>query len=179
MLEFLHRALGESRDRGDFGVVLEFHNPSPQEGEESYGTLPSYDESPLLTAFGTRVDVAKELDIDNAEAIALLKDLESEEWLQLDYASNGPFIDAGEVAVNLTEKGWAAIGILLAPKEILLEKLDTMAEAIGDLQGIPPDEQWSAIGALEELKRFVGALEPESAVELIGKLPCVLGLGSR
>lgn len=88
MLEFLRRALGESQDRGDLGVVLEFHNPPPtEEAESSYGTLPPYAEPPLLTAFGMRVDVSKELGIDNAEAVALLKDLKSEGCLQLDFIS--------------------------------------------------------------------------------------------
>jgi hypothetical protein len=178
MLEFLHRAFDESQDRGDRGVVLEFYNPPPHESSESYNTLPSYDEPPGLTVFGMRVDIAQELGISGAEAIGLLRDLETEGCVYLDYVNSGPYVDAGEVTVGLTEKGRAAVGALPEPNGTLLEKLDAVAEAIGDLQGVRSDEKKPAIEAVEELKHFVRALPSESAVELLGRLPGVLGLGA-
>lgn len=178
VLEFLHRTLDESRDRGGHGVVLEFYNPHPHEGLESYNTLPSYGDPPRLTVFGTKVDVAQELGISGAETIDLLRNLETEECIHLDYTSNGPYVDAGEVTVDFTEKGRAAVGVLPEPNGTLLEKLDAIAEAINDLQGVRSDEKKSAIEAVEELKLFVRVLPSESAIELLGKLPSVLGLGT-
>src|ERR687885_959843 len=74
MLEFLHRAYDESRDRGNPTLMLGFYNPPPHDDLESYNTLP-YEDPPRLPVFGTRVDVAQELGISGAEAISLLKDL--------------------------------------------------------------------------------------------------------
>jgi hypothetical protein len=180
MLEFLYRALDESRNRREPGLVLEFYNPpAHEEALESYNALPSYDTSPRLTVFAMKVDIARELGISGTEAIVLLKDLETDGCLQLDYVSSGPFVDAGEVTVSFTEKGLTAIGVLPDPQKTLLEKLDAIEVAVNDLQGVSPDEQKSAIDAVEELKNFVRTLPPESAVELLGKLPSVLGIGSR
>ncbi len=180
LLEFLYRALDESRNRMEPGLVLEFYNPpAHEEALEAYNTLPSYDTPPRLTVFATKVDVARELGISGTEAIVLLKDLETDGCLRLDYASSGPFVDAGEVTVSFTEKGLTAIGVLPDPQKTLLEKLDAIEGAVNDLRGVSPDEQKSAIDAVEELKNFVRTLPPESAVELLGKLPSVLGIGSR
>jgi hypothetical protein len=180
MLEFLYRALDESRNRREPGLVLEFYNPpAHEEALESYNALPSYDTSPRLTVFAMKVDIARELGISGTEAIVLLKDLETDGCLQLDYVSSGPFVDAGEVTVSFTEKGLTAIGVLPDPQKTLLEKLDAIEVAVNDLQSVSPDEQKSAIDAVEELKNFVRTLPPESAVELLGKLPSVLGIGSR
>jgi hypothetical protein len=180
MLEFLYRALDESRIRTESGLVLEFCNPpAHEEALESYNALPSYDTSPRLTVFATKVDVARELGISGTEAITLLKDLETDECLQLDYASSGPYVDAGEVTVSFTEKGLTALGVLPDPQKTLLEKLEAIEGAVNDLQGVSPEEKKSAIDAVEELKSFVRTLPSESAVELLGKLPSVLGIGSR
>ncbi len=177
LLEFLHRALGEAQRRGEPGLMLEFYNPPPRDDLlESYNTLP-YDNPPRLTIFGTRVDVARELDLSGADAIGLLKDLETDGFIYLDYGSGGPYIDAGEVIVSFTEKGHAAIEVLSSPNEALLAKLDAIAQAIGELEGVDLDEKKPAMEAVEELKRFVGALPPESATELLRRLPSVLGLG--
>ncbi len=180
MLEFLHRALDEHQNRGDVGLVLEFYNPPPpHEGLNSYNTLPRYDAAPRMTVFGTKVDVAQELGISGAEAIGLLKDLETDEYLKLNYAGSGPYVDAGEVAVDFTEKGLNAIGVLPDPNETLLAKLDDIAQALDDLEGVSLEEKRSAIAAVEDLKHFARALPPQSAVELLGKLPSVLGIGNR
>jgi hypothetical protein len=179
MLQFLHRALEEHQNRGDVGLVLEFYNPPPHEGLDSYNTLPRYDAAPRMTVFGTKVDVAQELGISGAEAIGLLKDLETDEYLSLNYAGSGPYVDAGEVVVDFTEKGLSAIGVLPEPNETLLAKLDDIAQALRDLEGVHFDEKSSAIAAMEDLKHFVRALPPQSAVELLGKLPSVLGIGNR
>jgi hypothetical protein len=177
MLEFLHRAFDESRDRGDPALMLEFYNRPPRDDDlERYNALP-YDDPPRLAMFGTRVDVARELGIDGAEAISLLKDLETEEYILLDYGSGGPYVDAGTVNVAFTEKGHAAIAALRDPNEALVRKLDATAEAIRDLRDVDLDEKRSAMEAVEELKQFVGALPPETAVGLLGRLPSVLGLG--
>ena len=157
--------------------MLEFYNPPPRDDLlESYNTLP-YDNPPRLMIFGTRVDVARELDLSGADAIGLLKDLEIDGCIDLDYGSGGPYIDAGEVIVNFTEKGHAAIEVLSSPNEALLAKLDAIAQAIGELEGVDLGEKKPAMEAVEELKRFVGALPPESATELLRRLPSVLGLG--
>ena len=95
MLQFLHRALEEHQNRGDVGLVLEFYNPPPHEGLDAYNTLPRYDAAPRMTVFGTKVDVAQELGMGGAEAIDLLKDLETDEYLNLSYAGSGPYVDAG------------------------------------------------------------------------------------
>ncbi len=179
MLEFLHRALDESLNRTDPGLVLEFHNLPPHEELESYNTLASYDGSPRLTVFATKVDVARELGISGKEAIGLLKDLEADGCLQLDYVSSGPFVDAGEVTVSFTEKGLTALGTLPDPKETLLAKLDAIAGAVSELHSVSPDDKKSAVDAVEELRSFVRNLPPETAIELLGKLPSVLGIGSR
>lgn len=177
LLEFLHRALGEAQRRGEPGLMLEFYNPPPRDDLlESYNTLP-YDNPPRLTIFGTRVDVARELDLSGADAIGLLKDLETDGCIYLDYGSGGPYIDAGEVIVNFTEKGHAAIEVLSSPNDALLAKLDAIAQAIGELEGVGFDEKKPAIEAVEGLKRFVRALPPESTTELLRRLPSVLGLG--
>jgi len=60
-----------------------------------------------------------------------------------------------------------------------LERRDAIEGAADDLQGVSPDETKSAIDAVEELKSSERTLPPESAVELLGKLPSVLGIGSR
>jgi hypothetical protein len=179
MLEFLHRALKEHQNRGDVGLVLEFYNPAPHEGLDSYNTLPRYDAAPRMTVFGTKVDVAQELGISGAEAIGLLKDLETDEYLNLNYAGSGPYVDAGEAVVDFTEKGLSAIGVLPEPNETLLAKLDDIAKAVSNLEGVRLEEKRSAIAAVEDLKRFVRALPPQSAVELLGELPSVLGIGNR
>ena len=179
MLQFLHRALEEHQNRGDVGLVLEFYNPPPQEGSGSYNTLPRYDAPPRMTVFGTKVDVAQELGMGGAEAIGLLKDLEVEEYLKLSYAGSGPYVDAGEVVVDFTEKGLSTVGVLPEPNETLLARLDHIAQALSDLEGVRLDKKRSAIAAVEELKDFVRALPPQSAVELLGKLPSVLGVGNR
>jgi hypothetical protein len=179
MLEFLHRALDEHQNRGDVGLVLEFYNPPPHEDLDSYNTLPRYNAAPRMTVFGTKVDVAQELGISGAEAIGLLKDLETDEYLNLNYAGSGPYVDAGEVVVDFTEKGLSAIGVLPDPNETLLAKLDDIAQAVSNLEGIRLEEKRSAVAAVEELKDFVRALPPQSAVELLGKLPSVLGIGNR
>ena len=180
ILEFLYRALDESRNRAESGLVLEFYNPpAHEEALESYNVLPSYDTSPRLTVFATKVDVARELGISATEAIVLLKDLETDGCLQLDYAGSGPFVDAGEVTIGFTQKGLTAIGVLPDPQKTLFEKLDAIEGAVNDLQDVSPDEKKSAIDAVEKLKNFVRTLPPESAVELLGKLPSVLGIGSR
>ncbi len=54
--------------------------------------------------FATKVDVARELGISGTEAIILLKDLETDGCLRLDYASSGPFVDPGEVTVSFTKR---------------------------------------------------------------------------
>jgi hypothetical protein len=179
MLQFLHRALEEHQNRGDVGLVLEFYNPPPHEGLDSYNTLPRYDAAPRMTVFGTKVDVAQELGISGAEAIGVLKDLETDEYLNLSYAGSGPYVDAGEVVVDFTEKGLSAIGVLPDPNETLLAKLDDVAQALSDLEGVRLDDKSSAIAAVDDLKHFVRALPPQSAVELLGKLPSVLGIGNR
>jgi hypothetical protein len=179
MLQFLHRALEEHQNRGDVGLVLEFYNLPPHEGLDSYNTLPRYDAAPRMTVFGTKVDLAQELGISGAEAIDLLKDLETDECVNLSYAGSGPYVDAGEVVVDFTEKGLSAIGVLPDPNETLLAKLDDIAQALSDLEGVRLDEKRSAVAAVEDLKHFVGALPPQSAVELLGKLPSVLGIGNR
>ncbi len=179
MLQFLHRALEEHQNRGDVGLVLEFYNPPPHEGLDSYNTLPRYDAAPRMTVFGTKVDVAQELGMGGAEAIDLLKDLETDEYLNLSYAGSGPYVDAGEVVVDFTEKGLNAIGVLPDPNETLLARLDDIAQALSNLEGVRLEEKRSAIAAVEELKHFVRALPPQSAVELLGKLPSVLGVGNR
>ncbi len=177
MLEFLHRAFGEAQRRGEPGLMLEFYNPPPRDDLlESYNTLP-YDNPPRVTIFGTRVDVAQELGLSGADAIGLLKDLEIDRCIDLDYGGGGPYLDAGEVIVSFTEKGSATIGALSNPNEALSVRLDAIAEAIRDLEGVGFDEKKPAIDAVEELKRFVRALPPESTVELLGRLPSVLGLG--
>ena len=51
--------------------------------------------------------------------------------------------------------------------------------ACSNLEGVRLEEKRSAIAAVEELKRFVRALPPQSAVELLGELPSVLGIGNR
>jgi hypothetical protein len=176
MLEFLHRAYDESRDRGDPTLMLEFYNPPPHDDLESYNTLP-YEDPPRLTVFGTRVDVAQELGIGGTEAINLFKDLDTEEYILLDYGSGGPYIDAGTVSVSFTEKGHTAIEVLHNPNETLLGRLGAIAEAIRGLQGVHPDEKQPAIEAVEELRDFIRALPPETTIELLGRLPSVLGLG--
>lgn len=177
MLEFLHRALGEAQRRGEPGLMLEFYNPPPRDDLlESYNTLP-YDNPPRLTIFGTRVDVARELGLSGADAIGLLKDLETDGCIDLDYGGGGPYLDAGEVIVSFTEKGSAMIVALSDPNEALSARLDAIAEAIRKLEGVDFDEKKPAMDAVEELKRFVRALPPESNVELLGRLPSVLGLG--
>jgi hypothetical protein len=179
MLQFLHRALEEHQNRGDVGLVLEFYNPPPHEGLDSYNTLPRYDAAPRMTVFGTKVDVAQELGMGGAEAIDLLKDLETDEYLNLSYAGSGPYVDAGEVVVDFTEKGLNAIGVLPDPNEALLARLEDIAQALRDLEGVRLDKKKSAVAAVEELKHFVRALPPQNAVELLGKLPSVLGVGNR
>ena len=180
MLEFLHHLLADARERGDPGLVLEFYNPPPRDDFlESYEALPRYDEPPRLTVFATKVDVARELDFGGAEAISLLKDLEADGYIYLDYGASGPYVDAGEVILSFSEKGHAAIKALSDPNEALLEKLDAIAEAIRELGDITLDEKKPAIEAIEELKRFVGALPSESSTELLRRLPGVFGLGSR
>ena len=108
-----------------------------------------------------------------------MKDLETEEYLNLNYAGSGPYVDAGEVVVDFTEKGLSAIGVLTDPNEALLAKLDDIAQALRDLEGVRLDEKRSAIAAVEDLKHFVRAPPPQSAVELLGKLPSALGIGNR
>src|SRR5215217_1532554 len=130
MLQFLHRALKEHQNRGDVGLVLEFYNPPPHEGLDSYNTLPRYDAAPRMTVFGTKVDVAQELGMGGAEAIDVLKDLETDEYLNLSYAGSGPYVDAGEVVVDFTEKGLNAIGVLPDPNEALLARLEDIAQAL-------------------------------------------------
>ena len=179
MLQFLHRALKEHQNRGDVGLVLEFYNPPPHEGLDSYNTLPRYDAAPRMTVFGTKVDVAQELGMGGAEAIDVLKDLETDEYLNLSYAGSGPYVDAGEVVVDFTEKGLNAIGVLPDPNEALLARLEDIAQALRDLEGVRLDKKKSAVAAVEELKHFVRALPPQNAVELLGKLPSVLGVGNR
>jgi hypothetical protein len=180
MLEFLHHLLAEARERGDPGLVLEFYNPPPRDDFlESYEALPRYDEPPRLTVFATRVDVARELGFGGAEAIGLLKDLEADGYIYLDYGGSGPYVDAGEVILSFSEKGHAAIKALSDPNEALLEKLDAIAGAIRELGDITLDEKKPAIEAIEELKRFVGALPSESSTELLRRLPGVFGLGGR
>ncbi len=180
MLEFLHHLLADARERGDPGLVLEFYNPPPRDDFlESYEALPRYDEPPRLTVFATKVDVARELGLGGAEAISLLKDLEADGYIYLDYGASGPYVDAGEVILSFSEKGHAAIKALSDPNEALLEKLDAIAEAIRELRDITLDEKKPAIEAIEELKRFVGALPSESSTELLRRLPGVFGLGSR
>ena len=178
VLEFLNQVLDDSRNREVHGLVLEFYNPRPHERLGSYDTLRSYDDAPRLTVFETKVDVARELGISCEEAIGLLRDLEAEECLRLSHSGRGPYLDAGEIILTLTEKGRSAVGVLPDPNEAWIEKLDAIAEAIGDLQGIRPEEKESALKAVEELKRFVHSLPPESQVELFGRLPNTLGLGS-
>jgi len=178
VLEFLNQVLGDSRNREDHGLVLEFYNPQPQEGLESYNTFPSHDETPRLTVFETKVDVAQELGISCEEAIGLLKDLEAEEYLRLNYGGSGPYVDAGEVSITLTEKGRSAVGVLPDPNEALIEKIAAIAEAIEELKGLRLEEKESALEAVEELRRFVHSLPSESKVELLGRLPNTLGLGS-
>ena len=178
MLEFLHRLLTEARERGDPGLVLEFYNPPPRDDSlESYEALPRYGEPPRLTVFATRVEVARELGLDAAETIGLLKDLEAGGYVYLDYGPGGPYVDAGEIIVSFTEKGHAAIKALSDPNEALLEKLDAIAEAIRDLRSVDVHERGSAIDAVEKLKRFVGTLPSESSAELLRRLPSVFGLG--
>jgi hypothetical protein len=179
MLEFLHRTLEEAQDHGEPSLVLEFCNPAPQEGLDSYNTLPPYKAAPRLTVFGMQVDVAKQLGISAVEAISLLRELETDECLHLDYSSSGPYVDAGEVTVGFTEKGWAAIGALPEPNQTLSEKLDVIAEGVRGLQGVSLDQKRTAIEAVGQLKRFVRDLPPERAVELLGQLPSVLGIGSK
>ena len=179
MLQFLHLALEEHQNRGDVGLVLEFYNPPPHEGLDSYNTLPRYDAAPRMTVFGTKVDVAQELGMGGAEAIDLLKDLETDEYLNLSYAGSGPYVDAGEVVVDFTEKGLNAIGVLPDPNEALLARLEDIAQALRDIEGVRLDKKKSAVAAVEELKHFVHALPPQNAVELLGKLPSVLGVGNR
>ena len=180
MLGFLHHLLPEARERGDPGLVLEFYNPPPRDDFlESYEALPRYDEPPRLTVFATRVDVARELGLGGAEAIGLLKDLEADGYIYLDYGASGPYVDAGEVILSFSEKGHAAIKALSDPNEALLEKLDAIAGAIRELGDITLDEKKPAIEAIEELKRFVGALPSESSTELLRRLPGVFGLGGR
>jgi hypothetical protein len=69
--------------------------------------------------------------------------------------------------------------VLPDPNETLLAKLDDIAQAVSNLEGVRLEEKRSAIASVEELKRFVRALPPQSAVELLGKLPSVLGIGNR
>ncbi len=177
MLKFLHRALEESRERGDLTLTLEFYNPPPRNDDlQLYNTLP-YDDPPRLTIFGTKVDVAQELGIGGAEAIDLLKVLDTEEYILLDYGSSGPFVDADTINVDFTEKGHAAIEMLRDPNGTLLGRLDAAAEAIRSLNSVDLDEKQPAMNAVEELKHFVRKLPPETAVELLGGLPSVLGLG--
>ena len=179
MLKLLRRLLAKTRKRGDLGLVLEFYNPPPSDDSlESYDALPHYDEPPRLMVFGAKVDVAREVGLDAAEAIGLLKELEADGYVYLDYGPGGPYVDAGEVMVSFTEKGHAAIKALSDPNEALLEKLEAIAEAIRDLQNVDFPERESAIGAVEELKRFVGALPSESSAELLRRLPSAFGLGS-
>ena len=64
------------------------------------------------------------------------------------------------------------------PNETLLAKLDDIAQALSNLEGVRLEEKRSAIAAVEDLKHFVGALPLQSAVELLGKLPSVLGIGN-
>ncbi len=178
MLELLHQLLAEARKRGEPGLALEFYNPPPREDYlESYEVLPPYDEPPRLTVFGTRVDVARQMGLDAAEALCLLKDLEAEGYVYLDYGPRGPYIDAGEAIVSFTEKGHVAIEALSNPNEALLEKLDAVAQAIRNLRDVDPHERESAVEAVEKLKRFVGALPSESNAELLRRLPSVFGLG--
>jgi len=180
MLEFLHHLLADARERGGPGLVLEFYNPPPRDDSlESYEALPRYGEPPRLTVFATRVDVAQELGFGPAEAIGLLKDLEADGYVYLDYGASGPYVDAGEVIVSFTENGHAAIKALSDPNDALLGKLDAIAEAIRELGDITLDEKKPAIDAVEELKRFVGALPSESSTELLRRLPGVFGLGGR
>ena len=108
-----------------------------------------------------------------------MKDLETDEYLKLNYAGSGPYVDAGEVVVDFTEKGLSANGVLPDPNETLLAKLDDIAQALHDLEGVRLEEKRSATAAVEELKHFARALPPQSAVELLGKLPSVLGIGNR
>ena len=177
VLEFINRVFDDPRNREDHGLVLEFHNSQPHKELESYNTLPSYDDTPRLTVFETKVDVARELGIDCEEAIGLLRDLEDEECLRLNTGGRGPYLDAGEIIITLTEKGRSAVGVLPDPNGAWIEKIDTMAEAIGDLQSVRPEEKESVLKAMEELKRFVHSLPPESQIELFGRLPNTLGLG--
>jgi hypothetical protein len=69
--------------------------------------------------------------------------------------------------------------VLPEPNETLLAKLDDIAQAVSNLEGIRLEEKRTATAAVEDLKRFVRGLPPQSAVELLGELPSVLGIGNR
>jgi hypothetical protein len=56
---------------------------------------------------------------------------------------------------------------------------DVLKPVLSNPEGIRLEEKRSAIAAVEDLKRFVRALPSQSAVELLGELPSVLGVGNR
>ena len=91
-----------------------------------------------------------------------MKDLETDEYLKLNYAGSGPYVDAGEVVVDFTEKGLSANGVLPDPNETLLAKLDDIAQALSNLEGVRLEEKRSATAAVEELKHFVSARRPKA-----------------
>ncbi len=66
---------------------------------------------------------------------------------------------------GLTEKGLRAIQELPDPNDALMQRLDTIAEAIRELPNVPAKEKRPAIDAVEELKTSARGLPPGLTIE--------------
>jgi hypothetical protein len=166
MLRFLSQAEKEVREQYQevsYLYLSFFQNEGPAE----------------LQIAETRQSVADTLGFSGGEAISILSELSADDYIDLIYGSDRPSSNAGTVQVLLRQKGRAAIMEVPDPNAELMRRLEDIAAAIDDLEGVDPEEKERAQGAVRELQTFGRGLAPAATIEFLKLLLAYWGIGWR
>ncbi len=149
MLRLLYDALDGAQERGKVQLMVEFYTHN----------------GGVLEISETRQNLGDELGLSAAQAAALLRQLDRDGYIHLDYSSQGPRADFGLVTLDhFTEKGKVAIGELPEPHERLVESLDALAAAL-EREDLTPKQREQGRRVVQELGNFLRGLPPSAAVE--------------
>lgn len=163
MLGVLDREARAARERGEATLWLAFYHA--RAGREA----------DLEVQETEKKSVAEEAQLEGAEAIGLLEELGDSGYIRLQLDQYGFDADVGMVGVTFLDKGRAAIEQIPDPNQKLLQALDTIAEAIEELQDVDPDEKEEALEGARKVRGFLGDLPAGVTVEVLSRIATLLG----
>ena len=131
ILELLYKELRATHERGDVEAQIAFHRRGPSAG---------------LFFHRTRTPISKALDMSGAEAAALLRRLDEQGYIRLDWGTTGSSTNFSFVPLtSIYDKALILIGEWPNAEESLVHALQAASEGIENSLNIPDQQRRSLL----------------------------------